>query len=85
MADINAEDLTEETAQTLDGSEQFVMFDNVEGKRGGIDVVGDYIVQHCDADGNGNTAAQLVEGAQADVNKLGLSVVNGKLNITYTV
>lgn len=66
MADINATDLTPETAATLDGSEEFVMFDNVEGKRGELDTVGDYIVQHCDADGNGNTAAQLAGGAQAD-------------------
>ena len=29
MADINATDLTPETAATLDGSEEFVMFDNV--------------------------------------------------------
>ena len=63
MADINATDLTPETAATLDGSEEFVMFDNVEGKRGELDTVGDYIVQHCDADGNGNTAAQLAASA----------------------
>ena len=44
MADINATDLTPETAATLDGSEEFVMFDNVEGKRGELDTVGDYIV-----------------------------------------
>lgn len=45
MADINAEDLTQETLSSLDGSEQFVMFDNVEGKRTTLQTVKMYVSQ----------------------------------------
>ena len=37
MADVRATDLTQETAATLNGSEQLVMFDAAEGKRCTID------------------------------------------------
>ena len=45
MADgeVRAQDLTAETTSTLSGNEQFVMFDNTEGKRADIDDVATYI------------------------------------------
>lgn len=67
MADINATDLTPETKATLDGSEQFVMFDSTEGKRGTVEDVGDYILQSGDADGQGNTIGQIVNDIQGDI------------------
>ena len=42
--DINATDLEQETAATLDGSEQFVMFDNTKGKRATAGDVAKYAV-----------------------------------------
>ena len=44
--EINASDLTQETGSTLDGSEQFIMFDTVEGKRALLSVIADYVAQH---------------------------------------
>ena len=44
MADINAMDLTQETAETLDGNEQFVMFDTEEGKRALLSLISEYIL-----------------------------------------
>lgn len=44
MADINAMDLTQETASTLDGNEQFVMFDSTEGKRALLSLISEYIL-----------------------------------------
>lgn len=64
MADIRAEDLTQETKATLDGSEQFIMFDSTQGKRGSVAEVGDYILQNGDADGDGDTVSEIVEGKQ---------------------
>ena len=46
MADINATDLTQETASTLDGTEQFVLFDLVEGKRATVSDIKTYILSH---------------------------------------
>lgn len=60
MADIRAEDLTQETKSTLDGSEQFIMFDSTEGKRGTVSDVGDYILQNGDASGQGDTVADMI-------------------------
>lgn len=60
MADIRAEDLTQETKSTLDGSEQFIMFDSTEGKRGTVSDVGDYILQNGDASGQGDTVAEMI-------------------------
>lgn len=60
MADIRAEDLTQETKSTLDGSEQFIMFDSTEGKRGTVSAVGDYILQNGDASGQGDTVADMI-------------------------
>lgn len=61
MADINAEDLMPETAETLDGSEQFVMFDPETGKRGDINTVGTYILKNSPANDEGYTLAELLE------------------------
>lgn len=41
--EVRAEDLTPETTSTLSGNEQFIMFDDVEGKRADIDDVATYI------------------------------------------
>lgn len=61
--DVYAPDLAEETTSTLSGSEQFVMFDSVEGKRGSVNNVGSYILQNGDADGEGHTVAEMIEAA----------------------
>ena len=45
MADeINATDLEQETISTLDGSEQFVMFDTNKGKRATVTAISQYAV-----------------------------------------
>lgn len=44
MAEIKVTDLAEETAESLDGSESFVMFDNTSGKRGTVASIGAYIL-----------------------------------------
>lgn len=44
MADINVTNLTPETSLSLDGTEQFVMFDTAEGKRATVDAVGGYMI-----------------------------------------
>lgn len=88
MADIRAEDLTQETKATLDGSEQFIMFDSTEGKRGTVADVGDYILQNGDADGQGNTVAEMIAEVptgdevsytqtQTSGNELGTITING--------
>lgn len=61
--DVYAPDLAEETTSTLSGTEQFVMFDSVEGKRGSVNNVGSYILQNGDADGEGHTVAEMIEAA----------------------
>ena len=50
--EVRAEDLTPETASTLDGSEQLIMFDTVEGKRVLLSVIADYIAQHGEINGS---------------------------------
>lgn len=45
MADVNVTDLTQETYESLDGNEQIIMFDSVEGKRATVKAVGDYILK----------------------------------------
>lgn len=54
MADgeVRAPNLTEETASTLNGDEELVMFDTAEGKRAALSVIADYIVQHGEIGGN---------------------------------
>lgn len=66
MADINATDLTQETTTTMDGTEQFVMFDSAEGKRATIAAVGDYIIEKLGLSLNGKT--QTVAAALASLN-----------------
>ena len=44
MAEIKVTDLAEETAESLDGSESFVMFDNTSGKRGTVTSIGAYVL-----------------------------------------
>lgn len=45
MADINAADLTAETLNSLDGTENIVAFDTAEGKKIPISVLADYVMQ----------------------------------------
>lgn len=52
MSDIRAEDLTEETLASLSGSEYFVMFDNIEGKKTPLSVIADYVAAHGTIDSN---------------------------------
>lgn len=44
MAEIKVTDLAEETAESLDGSESFVMFDATSGKRGTVTSIGAYVL-----------------------------------------
>ena len=48
MADgeVLAENLSEETASTLEGTEYYVMFDGVEGKKTLLSVIADFVAQH---------------------------------------
>ena len=48
MADgeVLAENLSEETASTLDGTEYYVMFHGVEGKKTLLSVIADFVAQH---------------------------------------
>ena len=43
---------TEETSSTLNGNEQFVMFDSIEGKRALLSVISDYVVQNGEISGD---------------------------------
>lgn len=43
MADVRASDLNQETASTLTGDEQFVMFDAAEGKRCSVNELQKYV------------------------------------------
>lgn len=45
MADVRASDLTQETAATLSGAEEFVMFDAAEGKRCSVNNMQTYLHQ----------------------------------------
>lgn len=61
--DVYAPDLTEETESTLSGSEQFVMFDSVEGKRAELSTIADYIVANGEIDGSDiPTIVSTIEG-----------------------
>lgn len=95
MADIRAEDLTQETKSTLDGSEQFIMFDSTEGKRGTVADVGDYILQNGDASGSGDTVAEMIADVptgdtvsytqtQTAGNELGTITINGTSKKIYS-
>lgn len=44
--EINATDLEQETSTSLDGGEQFVMFDTVKGKRAYLSTITDYVVEN---------------------------------------
>lgn len=62
--DVYAPDLTEETESTLSGSEQFVMFDSVEGKRAELSTIADYIVANGEIDGSDiPTIVSTIEGS----------------------
>lgn len=51
IVNVNAVDLPQETAVTLDGAEQFVMFDTSQGKRSTVEEVGKYILKKQNAIG----------------------------------
>ena len=50
--DKNVTTFTEETSSTLNGNEQFVMFDSIEGKRALLSVIADYIAEHGEISGD---------------------------------
>ena len=70
MADINATDLTQETLSTLDGSEQFVMFDSAEGKRATLAATSQYAVtkQTASLNGSTQTVQNAIAGLQTNIN-----------------
>ena len=72
MADINATDLTQETASTMDGNEQIIMFDSAEGKRATVKAVGDYIIQQVTSNLNGanQTLAAALSALNSNVKSL---------------
>ena len=59
-------DLTQETSSTLDGTEQFVMFDSTEGKRATLDDVATAILSQLtfsDPNNDGNIVITIGGGA----------------------
>lgn len=98
--EINATDLTEETSATLSGNEQFVMFDNVEGKRSDIDVVADYITGGKanlnttdkssivaavnEVDAHADTNADDITDLKADFNAISISYDSTNKKIVFT-
>lgn len=81
--EINATDLAEETSATLSGNEQFVMFDNVEGKRADIDVVADYIVSHGKI--NGDTISALLAAIEGKIGSLANLGTSTKSNLVAAI
>lgn len=69
MADINAVDLAQETALTLDGAEQFVMFDTSQGKRSTVDEVGNYILNRQKAIGT-KTVSEHLDSVDEEITEL---------------
>lgn len=72
MADVNATDLTQETYSTLDGTEQFIMFDSAEGKRATVAAVGEYVLKKLTTSLNGSTqtVANALSSLNSDVKKI---------------
>jgi hypothetical protein len=73
MADINAVDLAQETALTLDGAEQFVMFDTSQGKRSTVEEVGNYILNRQKAIGT-KTVSEHFDSVDQEVSEIRASV-----------
>lgn len=61
---IKMDELTQETASTLDGTEEIVMFDTTEGKRITFDQFTEAVLANvvCTDDGNGNITISLGGG-----------------------
>ena len=76
MADINAIDLTAETLESLDGTENVVGFDTAEGKKIPISVLADYAIQK-----KTQTIAGATQTPQTALN----SAYNLKANITTAI
>lgn len=73
MADINAVNLAQETALTLDGAEQFVMFDTSQGKRSTVEEVGTYILSRQKAIGT-KTVSEHFDDVDGQITELRASV-----------
>ncbi len=61
---VSMEDLTEETSETLDGSEMFVMFDSEEGKKASIGTIATAILSKlnfADPNNDGNIIVSIAE------------------------
>ena len=83
MADINAEDLTQETVSTLDGNEQFIMFDSVEGKRALLSLIADYIANHGEI--SGSTIPTLISAIEAKIGTLTNLTTTDKSNLVAAI
>ena len=85
MADgeILAPDMEQETAETLNGSEQFVMFDTEDGKRATLAVIADYIVKHGEIDGD--TIEDLIEAVENEIGTLANLSTTAKTNIVAAI
>lgn len=73
MGDINAVDLAQETALTLDGAEQFVMFDTSDGKRSTVEEVGKYVLNRQKAIGT-KTVSEHFDDVSQEITELRASV-----------
>lgn len=79
MADINATDLTQETLSSLDGAEQFIMFDTAEGKRATVQTVGEYVLSKLTSSLMGST--QTIQSAVNALNSRSAWVFNNTSTI----
>ena len=81
--EVRAEDLTPETASTLDGSEQLIMFDTVEGKRVLLSVIADYIAQHGEI--NGDDIPTIIAAVEAKIGTLSSLDTTTKTNLVAAI
>lgn len=81
--DVYAPDLTEETESTLSGSEQFVMFDSVEGKRALLSTIANYIAQHGEI--NGDDIPTIIAAVEAKIGTLSSLDTTTKTNLVAAI
>ena len=74
---------TQETGSTLDGTEQFVMFDSQEGKRALLSVIADYIANHGEIDSK--DIPTIVAAIEAAIGTLSSLVTTDKTSLVAAI
>lgn len=74
MADKYVNELPQETYNTLDGTEQFVMFDVAEGKRSALNTIGNYVLSKMTPDNLDKSVTGTISDMQEDISTLELAV-----------